>query len=119
MRWSGLVGWYSMGAASTRHDPLSFQCLEACLGRLTGSKLLVDEQRKETDGDDEDDGKDDDDTGFLLRPVLALGDLSEMLAGNECLDGRHFRVLSNMRLSAIDESIMDMSSQLAPPDPRK
>lgn len=83
-------------------DSRAFLCLSnsytnlALQGLLlgTGSRdLLANEQANDTDGDDEDDTEDDDNTGFLLGPVLTLGDLGEGLTGDQgVVDGRHLVV---------------------------
>lgn len=60
------------------------------LSSAPGRELARNEETNETAGDDEDDAKDDNDAGFLLGPVLALGDVRDGLAGDESVaNGRH------------------------------
>lgn len=67
---------------------LALQCL--LLG-TSGRDLLANEQADNTDGDYKDDAEDDDDTGFLLSPVLTLGDVGDRLTGDQgVVDSRHF-----------------------------
>ena len=57
-------------------------------------ELLANEEGDDTDGDDKDDTEHNDDTGFLLGPVLTLGDVGDSLTGDQgVVDGRHFVVL--------------------------
>jgi len=64
--------------------------LPACTG---GRNSTADEHGDQADRNNADNAEDDDDTGLLLGPVLALGDVGDCLAGEESgVDGRHVGV---------------------------
>lgn len=59
-------------------------------GGLAARDATGNQQANDTGGDDKDDAKDDNDTGLLVGPVLALGELVNSVAGDNGVDGGHF-----------------------------